>query len=405
MRRIKWVAAIVVCVAVLLAGCGIKNADTVVKDLDKAVSSMESYRGNGTMILHTGQQPLEYRVEVWYKKPEYYRISLTNDKKDITQIVLRNDDGVFVLTPSLNKSFRFQSDWPQNQGQVYLFQTLAQSILLDNSRKFVAEGNSYVFDVMANYQNGSLARQKIWLNKKDYTPQRVEVSDSNATLMVEVKFDSFELGPKLDKKSFDMAANMAPSQNGSQQAPEQQGTGTNGGKTNDGAEQGWAPGDGTDMGASPGADPNAGQPPADNSTDPKGDGQPKAGGSSDTGESTNGTTGANSSFTAMEPSYLPQGVSLMDVSDIVFGGNKGVMMRFGGDYSYTLIQTQPQDRATALVPGIGIDLGNTLALLSGEEQKTLTWTYDGIEYRLTSDNLPENEMIAIAQSVDTEMNK
>ena len=96
--------------------------------------------------------------------------------------MLRNDEGVFVLTPRLNKVFRFQSDWPANQGQVYLYQTLIQSILLDNSRQFAVDNDAYVFDVMANYQNGSLARQKIWLNKSDYAPRQVEVSDATTLL-------------------------------------------------------------------------------------------------------------------------------------------------------------------------------------------------------------------------------
>ncbi len=118
------------------------------------------------MTLNTGTEPQEYSVEVCYMAESYYRIALTNAKKDITQIVLRNDDGVFVLTPHLNKSFRFQSDWPENQGQVYLYQSLVQSILMDNERQFTTDDKSYVFDVAANYQNGSLARQKVWLDKK-----------------------------------------------------------------------------------------------------------------------------------------------------------------------------------------------------------------------------------------------
>ncbi len=208
MRRIKWIAAVIVSVTVLLAGCGTKDAESVVKDLGKVVSDMESYKGTGTMTLLTGQQPLEYQVEVWYQKPDFYRIALKNKEKDISQIVLRNDDGVFVLTPHLNKSFRFQSDWPKNQGQVYLYQTLVESIKLDNSRQFTTENEAYVFDVMANYQNGSLARQKIWLNKKDYRPDHVQVSDANGTVVVEVKFDSFEFGPAFEKDAFDMAKNM-----------------------------------------------------------------------------------------------------------------------------------------------------------------------------------------------------
>ena len=125
-RRISFIAVLLLCATAVLAGCGTKDAESVVKDLDKAVNTMGSYHGKGTMILHTGAQPSEYQVDVSYQKPQYYRIELTNAKKDITQIVLRNDEGVFVLTPRLNKVFRFQSDWPANQGQVYLYQTLIQ---------------------------------------------------------------------------------------------------------------------------------------------------------------------------------------------------------------------------------------------------------------------------------------
>lgn len=166
MRRFTWVIALVVSLSLVLAGCGKKDAGAVVKDLDGVINKLDSYQGVGRMVLNTGQEPQEYQVEVWYQNPHYYRISLKNDKKDITQIVLRNDDGVFVLTPHLNKSFRFQSDWPENQGQVYLYQSLVQSIIMDKDRQFITDPNAYVFDVMANYQNGSLARQKIWLDKR-----------------------------------------------------------------------------------------------------------------------------------------------------------------------------------------------------------------------------------------------
>jgi outer membrane lipoprotein-sorting protein len=403
MRRMKWVAAIVVCVSILIAGCGTKNAETVVKDLDKVLGGMESYQGKGTMTLHTGAQPLEYQVEVWYKKPQYYRIALTNAKKDITQIVLRNDDGVFVLTPKLNKSFRFQSDWPQNQGQVYLYQTLVQSILLDNSRQFAADENAFVFDVMANYQNGSLARQKIWLNKDDYAPQKVEVSDSSANVMVEVKFDSFKFDAQFDAKAFDMAYNMsANQQQGGADAP------TTVVPETDEADDAAEPADQADDADDAASNGNDGTDADDASEDAGQEGDiPSDDASSDeqaTEEETS-DSGAMSEFVAMEPSYLPEGVSLKDISEVVFGGEEGIMMRYTGTYDYTLLQTQPEDMDAAYVPGLGVDLGHTMGLLTGEEQQTLTWTYDGYEYRLTTGSLPEGEMIKVAQSVMNAMEK
>src|SRR4051794_11804790 len=120
MRRVTWVVAVVMCVALVLAGCGMgkKDAGSIVKDLDHVMGKSSSYQASGSMILNTGQQPQEYQVEVAFSPEHFYRISLTNATKDVTQIVLRNEEGVFVLTPHLKKSFRFQSDWPENQGQV-----------------------------------------------------------------------------------------------------------------------------------------------------------------------------------------------------------------------------------------------------------------------------------------------
>ncbi|MFF2890468.1 outer membrane lipoprotein carrier protein LolA [Paenibacillus sp. NPDC057967] len=390
MRRMTWTAAIIVCFSLLLSACGTKDAESVVKELDKVVSSMESYQGSGTMTLHTGQQPLEYQVEVSYQNPHYYRIKLTNEEKDITQIVLRNDDGVFVLTPKLNKVFRFQSDWPQNQGQVYLYQTLIQSIIVDNSRQFAVNDEAYVFDVMANYNNGSLARQKIWLNKDDLSPVQVEVSDTNASVMVDVKFDTFKFGEKFDKSVFETQANMAATPPATD----------NSGETGSGGDQPTitTPEQETDEATAP-----------DENANPDKEGTDDEEASNPDESASTGNVGEGSlPFTALAPSHIPEGVAFKDSMDIDYGGNKGIITRYDGAFNFTIIQTQPKDIATSLVPGVLIDLGTTVGELTTSEDnslQTLTWTYQGNLFRLSSADLPDVEMRKIAQSVQGEMDK
>lgn len=383
MRRMGMIAALLACFVMVIAGCGKKDAGAVVKDLSKLQEKTDTYQGTGTMTLHTASQPLQYKVDIKFQKPNYYRIALTNEKKDLTQIVLRNDEGVFVLTPSLNKIFRFQSNWPEDNGQVYLYQTLLSSILKDNSRQFADDKENYVFDVMANYPNTSLTRQKIWLSKSDYAPKQVEVLDSNSAVLVDVKFDSFKFNEKLDKSVFDTKTNLSTSPASGAEAttavPEGQDGGASSGKEAEEATgtEGNSGQDGATSGEQEGTDPAA---------DP-----------------------SSSSFIPMEPSYLgPVGIALKDSSDIEFGGNPGVMFRYGdaeGNYSYTLIETQPQDVDAATGSGRLVDLGFTWGQLNEGEQQTLVWTNSGTEFRLTSGNLPEAELIKVAQSVVDEMTK
>lgn len=458
MRRMTWIAAIMLSFALVLSACGTKDVESVVKDLDKFLNSMEGYSGTGTMTLHNGQQPQTYQVEVAYQKPDAYRIELTNAEKDITQIVLRNEDGVFVLTPKQNKIFRFQSDWPQKQGQVYLYQTLVQSILLDSSRQFATTDDAYVFDVMAKYNSSSLARQKIWLSQDDYRPLQVEVSDTNANILVDVKFDTFEFNPRFDGSFFSTDANMNSNANPSTTEDQPTGAGeldtTATGDEGVGemesssdnesgmiTEDNEAQLDGMDSdndidsisgvnsdekgGKKNTGKKNTEQKPAENesnkpaeneSNQPNQPNQPNSNlPNSSENQSNNpkpndkGTPSSMNmdySFVAMEASYMPLGVTLKDVVDIEYAGSPGLMTRYEGGYSYTLLQAEAKDIATTLVPGNFVDLGYTIGeLIASNDIQTLVWTYNGNQYRLSSADLPELEMMKIAQSVQSEVSK
>ncbi|WP_059051284.1 outer membrane lipoprotein-sorting protein [Paenibacillus senegalimassiliensis] len=375
MRRFTWMLTIVIITSLVLAACGKKDANGVVKDLDKTVAQLESYQGSGTMTLYTGDKPQEYKVEVWYQNPSFYRIALTNAQKDITQIVLRNDQGVYVLTPSLNKSFRFQSDWPENQGQVYLYQTLARSILSDSSRQFESDKDSYIFEVAANYNTHALVRQKIWLAKDNYAPKQVQVSDAEAKVVVEVKFDSFDFDAKFDDKSFDMQHNLDAA------AEQSQGT------LLEVDENGML----------------VEKTPADDAA-ASGDGsEPTTGELATPGDKAD--SASIEPFGVIVPTYLPDGVLYEDDTVLENDERSTVLLRYGGTYQFTLTESHSPDRTASLVPGEVIDMGFTVGLLTGDALQTLTWTVDGLEFRITSEDLPVTEMIKIAASMQDQTGK
>lgn len=375
-RRIWGLSVVLLSVVLALAGClgGKKDAGAVVKDLDKQVEKLESYTSTGTMTLHTGTEPQEYQVEVSFQKPSYYRISLSNDKKDISQIVLKNDDGVFVLTPHLNKSFRFQSDWPKNQGQVYLYESLVNSIDQDKDRQFTTDGDSYVFDVLANYSNSSLSRQKIWINKKSFAPQTVEIYDAQNKPVVVMNFNDFKFNESFEKDYFDMQRNMTSAritlptmglETQKETAAAQTGTSTQGT-----TKQGTTPVQGSAGAQQPAA--NAAGTPA----------VPQSQGVS-----------------LIEPSYIPTGVGKPKASETTLGENAAILLKYTGTYNYTLLESRPSDKSVSYQDGELVDLGYSFGVLTGGEKKTLLWMAQGTEFRLSSGDLPVDEMVQIAISV------
>ncbi|MCM3125662.1 MULTISPECIES: outer membrane lipoprotein carrier protein LolA [Bacillaceae] len=196
-----------------LAACGTKSQESVVKDLDGTLNDLKSYKAKAKMTLQMGTEPQVYDVEIWHKDPSFYRVNLKNAQKDQSQMILRNDEGVFVLTPALNKSFRFQSDWPKNSSQAYLYESLITDILEDKQAKFSATKEHYVFETKTRYQNNKmLPIQEIKLKKKSLAPVSVKVMDPDRNALVTVEFSDVKFDASFDKDAFDMKKNMTGAQ-------------------------------------------------------------------------------------------------------------------------------------------------------------------------------------------------
>ena len=196
-----------------LSACGQKSQADVVTALNKKMEEMKGYKAHAKMTLQMGNNPQVYNVEIWHKNPSYYRVNLKNQEKDQSQMILRNDEGVYVLTPALNKSFKFQSEWPENSSQAYLYESLVKDITEDKAATFKEVDNQYVFETKTRYQNNKmLPYQQITLNKKDLAPVSVKVMDSDNNVLVTVEFSDVKFDTSFDKDAFDMEKNMTSAQ-------------------------------------------------------------------------------------------------------------------------------------------------------------------------------------------------
>ena len=139
----------------LLVGCGKYGEKDIIKDLSKKIDSNNGYYLNGELEIINNEDSYLYDVEVAYQKEDNFRVSLKNKTNNHEQIILKNTEGVYVLTPSLNKSFKFQSEWPYNNSQSYILQTILKDIEDDSEKIFEETDDMYVFTTKVNYSNNN----------------------------------------------------------------------------------------------------------------------------------------------------------------------------------------------------------------------------------------------------------
>lgn len=193
---------------IMLSGCGSKGEKDILKNLSKKVD-VEAYYLDGKLEIVNNEDSYQYDVEAAYKSKNNFRVSLKNKVNNHEQIILKNEEGVYVLTPSLNKSFKFQSEWPYNNSQSYLLQTVIQDLKNDENLGFEENNDGYIFTSTVNYANNpNLVKQKVYLDK-DLNIKEVIVLNNEDVMQMKMTYNSIDYKAVFDDSYFTLKGNMS----------------------------------------------------------------------------------------------------------------------------------------------------------------------------------------------------
>ena len=192
----------------LATGCFKKGSDDIIDDLAKKVNGVEAYYIKGELEIINNEDNYLYDVEVSYQKEDNFKVNLVNKTNNHEQIILKNNEGVYLLTPSLNKSFKFQSDWPYNNSQIYLLQTLIKDINNDEAKIVEPLDNGYKITTSVNYSNNhNLVKQHIYVDDKANITS-VEIVNENDIVKMKMTFQKIDLSSTYKDNYFDLNTNM-----------------------------------------------------------------------------------------------------------------------------------------------------------------------------------------------------
>ena len=185
-----------------LSGCGKYKETNLVKDLSKKINDANSYHLTGTLEIYRNEEKYIYDVDSSYMKGDYFKVDLVNQNNNHKQIILKNPDGVYVLTPSLNKSFKFQSDWPYNNSQIYLLQPIINDLNSDTEKTQEETSDGYVITSKVNYSSEKdFVKQKVYVDKEKNI-FKVEILDSKDNIRMLLKVIDIDYKPTFNDDYF-----------------------------------------------------------------------------------------------------------------------------------------------------------------------------------------------------------
>lgn len=391
---------------VCLTGCGsIKDKD-IRESFIKNTTNLKSYYMEGTLKITNNDDSYEYDVKTSYKKDDNYKVSLVNKANKYEQIILKNEDGVYVITPSLNKSFKFQSDWPKNNSQSYLIDSVANDLEKDDNYTFTQKNNDYIFTIKTNYPNNpKYTKQNIVLDK-DKKLKKVEVQDEDDITYVEYEVKKIEENKKFNDTEFslnDITKDFDIKDTTDEETKNAKSKSTQTNNQNDNMNNSQNQGEQTneanqDQNSTSTEDSNYYRNNTDNSNADSNANNSNLNGSEN--EETNKSNEASKAIDNVFPLYLPANTSLSDKEVISTNNGQRIIMTFSGDNPFIFVQeTVKPSSSLEVIPTYGepFMLVDTVGSLT---DTSYTWTSNGVEYYIVSDQMDKKELLEVAKSVN-----
>ena len=354
---------LMILVTILLTGCGKDNSNDIFKDLTDKINKLDSYTLDGNLEVKNNNTNYTYKVTVDFMKKDKFKVSLTNTSNNHEQVILRNDDGVFVLTPSLNKSFKFQSDWPYNNSQIYLLGSIIDDLNNDKDLETLEEDGKYIYISKVNYPNNpDLVKQRVTVNS-DLLIEKVEVLNADGEAEMIFTVNSTDYAPTFDESYFEVNSIINTNNNNNNQSTDNK---------------------------------NKKQEENNSSEENK---------NTNTEEETKQEEGTEQTATIEDiiyPLYLPTGTTLQDQEKVSKTDGERVILTFGGEKSFTLVEeTVSIEDELTIIPTYGepLQVNDTIGAVT---DNSLNWISGNIEYYMVSDTMDSQELLEIASSINVE---
>lgn len=193
---------LLILLAFTLLGCEKKPDENVINSLEKKIEKTSGYELKGQLLLFDNEDNYKYSITVNYLKDDYYNVKMTNLNNNNEQIILKNDNGLYVITPSLNRSYKFDSNWPNNSSQIYILQTLMKDMKKETT-KIEHDEEGYIITADVDYPNNpELKYEKILLKNNEI--QNIKIYDENDSVKMELQVEKIDYKKETKKEFYNL---------------------------------------------------------------------------------------------------------------------------------------------------------------------------------------------------------
>ncbi|WIF95325.1 LolA family protein [Caminicella sporogenes] len=192
-------------IILILVGCREKSDEQLFYDVQKFITSLDSYTCTAYITIYGNKEPETYIVKQWYKAPDKYRIDIEKPEELRGKTTIYNGNKVLIRHPKIGQGWIMENYKNTVEQKMFLGYFIHNYLNNENGKikkQTIKKIDYLLFETEIPGEHPYFNREKLWFEIKKYYPYRLQILDINDKIRVDIKYRNFEYNQKIKDDVF-----------------------------------------------------------------------------------------------------------------------------------------------------------------------------------------------------------
>ncbi|WP_416198499.1 MAG: Outer membrane lipoprotein-sorting protein [Sporanaerobacter sp.] len=196
----KILVGLVLVVSILMTSCGKPTDEIVLNEMNQTLKKFKNYKCISSVVVKSNKGQSKYKYKETFVKPDKIKLEIIEPKESFGCIIIYDGSQIFLRHPNISQTISMKNINSLNKD--FFIGNFFMNLSLLEEPKFQTEKigreEYIIFSIDIPAQNKYRWSEKAWINKKDFTPYKLEILNKEGEVNTEIFYEQFNYDVLLD---------------------------------------------------------------------------------------------------------------------------------------------------------------------------------------------------------------
>ncbi|MBU5292864.1 hypothetical protein KQH90_02275 [Anaerosalibacter bizertensis] len=196
MRKVLSVLFLII-VLLMFTSCKKTTDEEILNNIKKNIDDFDNYESISTVVVKSNKGVTSYKFKEVFIKPDKIKLEIIEPKESLGCIIIYDGDKIFLKHPNISQTISMENI--KSLDKSFFIGNFYEKLGHCENPQISIEEEYIIFTMDLQNQSDYRYSQKVWLNKKDFVPYKLNILDRNGEVNTEIFYENFKYNLTLDE--------------------------------------------------------------------------------------------------------------------------------------------------------------------------------------------------------------